>query len=256
VERLVRGRREEEQFLLGLRRDCGVCLNGYFWSAFVDVYARGGDYRGAESVLYKVLEEARAEYNVRRASHPNNRRLGPPLAVPPLSVYISFFLACHKLILRMDVHPSIKSEAANRAWLRWKEMCIHSVAPYVVAYVQGVVNVKVPVPLKWSSLISCPHRAEDCGYTIRSRPLPSSFSTFAIYCPSTVRCVTWSLGPSPSSTRQHLPPSRSTFWMQRYGSIEVSGASRYSFQSRTSAWYCGCCHRCSTCMARGPWTTK
>ena len=117
-----------------LRRDNGVRSNGHFWSALVDVYARGGDYRGAESVLDELLEVSRAEFDVRRATHPNNTRLGPPIAVPPLSAYTSFFSACHKLIARTDVHPSIKSDAANRAWSRWKEMRIHSVAPDVMAY--------------------------------------------------------------------------------------------------------------------------
>jgi pentatricopeptide repeat protein len=117
-----------------LRRDNNVRSNEYFWSALVDVYARVGDYRGAESVLDEMLEESRTEYEVRKASHPNNKRLGPPIAVPPLSAYTSFFAACYKLISRPDVHASIKSDAANRAWSRWKEMRIHSVAPDVMAY--------------------------------------------------------------------------------------------------------------------------
>jgi pentatricopeptide repeat protein len=127
-----------------LRRDNGVSSNGYFWSALVDVYARGGDYRGAEAVLDELIEASRAEYDeVRRrgggTSGPNNggrfgRGTPPPIAVPPLSAYTSFFSACHKLISRSDVHPSIKSDAANRAWSRWKEMRIHSVAPDVMAY--------------------------------------------------------------------------------------------------------------------------
>lgn len=117
-----------------LRRDNGVRSNGYFWSALVDVYARAGDFRGAESVLDEMLEASRAEYDARKALHPDNKRLEPPIAVPPLSAYTSFFAACHKLISRNDVHPSIKSDAASRAWSRWKEMRIHSVAPDVMAY--------------------------------------------------------------------------------------------------------------------------
>ena len=117
-----------------LRRDNGVRSNGYFWSALVDVYARDGDYRGAESVLDELVDESRAEYEIRRSANPNNRRLGPPVVVPPLSAYTSFYSACYKLVSRSDVHPSIKSDAANRAWSRWKEMRIHSVAPDVMAY--------------------------------------------------------------------------------------------------------------------------
>jgi pentatricopeptide repeat protein len=111
-----------------------VRSNGYFWSALVDVYARDGDYRGAESVLDELVDESRAEYEIRRSANPNNRRLGPPVVVPPLSAYTSFYSACYKLVSRSDVHPSIKSDAANRAWSRWKEMRIHSVAPDVMAY--------------------------------------------------------------------------------------------------------------------------
>jgi len=118
----------------GLRRDGGVRSNGHFWSALVDVYARDGDYRGAESVLDELVDESRAEYEMRRSANPNNRRLGPPVVVPPLSAYTSFYSACYKLVSRSDVHPSIKSDAANRAWSRWKEMRIHSVAPDVMAY--------------------------------------------------------------------------------------------------------------------------
>jgi pentatricopeptide repeat protein len=94
-----------------LRRDNDVRSNEYFWSALVDVYARVGDYRGAESVLDEMLEESRTEYEERKASHPNNKRLGPPIAIPPLSAYTSFFAACYKLISRPDVHASIKSDS-------------------------------------------------------------------------------------------------------------------------------------------------
>ena len=89
-----------------LRRDNGVRSNGYFWSALVDVYARDGDYRGAESVLNELVDESRAESEVRRSANPNNRRLGPPVAMPLLSAYTSFFSACYKLVSRTDVHPS------------------------------------------------------------------------------------------------------------------------------------------------------
>jgi hypothetical protein len=87
-----------------------------------------------KSVLDEMLEASRAEYDARRALHPNNKRLGLPIAVPPLSAYTSFFAACHKLISRNDVHPSVKSDAGSRAWSRWKEMRIHSVAPDAMAY--------------------------------------------------------------------------------------------------------------------------
>ena len=103
-----------------LRRDNGVRSNGYcFWSALV---------------LDEMLEASRAEYDAQKALHPDNKRLEPPIAVPPLSAYTSFFAVCHKLISMNDIHPSIKSDAASRAWSRWKEMPIHSVVSDVMAY--------------------------------------------------------------------------------------------------------------------------
>ena len=85
-----------------LRRDNGVRSNGYFWSELVNIYARAGDFRGAESVLDKMLEASCAEYNARKALRPDNKRLKPPIAVPPLSAYTSFFAACHKLIVMIE----------------------------------------------------------------------------------------------------------------------------------------------------------
>lgn len=128
-----------------LRREHGVASNGYFWSALVDVHARSGDYRGAEGVLDEMLEETRREHGewMARAERESGgdgltmRRMEKerePIAIPPLAAYTSFFSACHKLISRTDVHPSIKSDAADRAWSRWKEMRIHSVPPDVMAY--------------------------------------------------------------------------------------------------------------------------
>ena len=122
-----------------MRKEDGVRSNAYFWSAFVDVYARSGDYRGAEIVLDEMLEETKMEYetwgeknNAKRGSI--HQKVEKPIAIPPLPAYTSFFSACYKLISRVDVHPSIKADASKRAWARWKEMRIHSVAPDVMAY--------------------------------------------------------------------------------------------------------------------------
>lgn len=117
-----------------MRKEDGVRSNAYFWSAFVDVYARSGDYRGAEVVLDEMLEESKMEYETLKANAKNNEKIEQPIAIPPLPAYTSFFSACYKLISRVDVHPSIKADASKRAWARWKEMRIHSVAPDVMAY--------------------------------------------------------------------------------------------------------------------------
>lgn len=122
-----------------MRKEDGVRSNGYFWSALVDVYARSGDYRGAENVLDEMLEETKMEHDQWEAANSNindkrNTKVEKPITIPPLPAYTSFFSACHKLISRPDVHPSIKSDASSRAWARWKEMRIHSVPPDVMAY--------------------------------------------------------------------------------------------------------------------------
>ncbi len=125
-----------------LRRQHNVSSNEYFWSALVDIYARVGDYRGAEMVLDEMLDESKLEYNEMLKMDQNEKsttetdmeKRTMPISIPPLPAYTSFFSACYKLISRTDVHPSIKSDAANRAWARWKEMRIHSVAPDVMAY--------------------------------------------------------------------------------------------------------------------------
>lgn len=117
-----------------IRREHDVPSNEYFWSALVDIYARAGDYRGAEMVLDEMLEESRMEYEHQKSTTKKTEKRILPISIPPLPAYTSFFSACYKLISRSDVHPSIKSDAANRAWARWKEMRIHSVAPDVMAY--------------------------------------------------------------------------------------------------------------------------
>jgi len=118
-----------------MRKEDGVRSNAYFWSALVDVYARSGDYRGAEIVLDEMLEETKMEYETwEGASRIDQQKMEKPIAIPPLPAYTSFFSACYKLISRVDVHPSIKADASKRAWARWKEMRIHSVAPDVMAY--------------------------------------------------------------------------------------------------------------------------
>lgn len=126
-----------------IRKQYTVSSNEYYWSALVDIYARVGDYRGAENVLDEMLMESRVEYDdeKRRRVNPTKKttkgsreKQSTPISIPPLPAYTSFFSACYKLISRVDVHPSIKSDAANRAWSRWKEMRIHSVAPDVMAY--------------------------------------------------------------------------------------------------------------------------
>lgn len=115
-----------------MRKEDGVRSNAYFWSALVDVYARSGDYRGAEVVLDEMLDETKLEYETWKATA--DTTVEKPISVPPLPAYTSFFSACYKLVSRVDVHPSIKADASKRAWARWKEMRIHGVAPDVMAY--------------------------------------------------------------------------------------------------------------------------
>ena len=120
-----------------LRKQAGVRSNEYFWSSFVDVYARSGDYRGAENVLDEMLEASELECNDRERYGQRDtadEKISGPIAIPPLPAYTSFFSACYKLVSRPDVHASVKSDAAKRAWSRWKEMRIHGVAPDVMAY--------------------------------------------------------------------------------------------------------------------------
>lgn len=120
-----------------MRQGEDVRSNEYFWSALVDVYARSGDYLGAERVLDEMLEETQREYDEEMKAY-NDTKMGiqvtKPIAIPPLPAYTSFFSSCYKLVARPEVHPSIKSDAANRAWDRWKEMRIHSVPPDEMAY--------------------------------------------------------------------------------------------------------------------------
>lgn len=120
-----------------MRQGDGVRTNEYFWSALVDVYARSGDYLGAENVLNDMLVETKREYEQEMSAHndTNDRsKLIQPIAIPPLAAYTSFFSSCYKLVSRPDVHPSIKADASKRAWNRWKEMRIHSVPPDEMAY--------------------------------------------------------------------------------------------------------------------------
>ncbi|KAL7550433.1 hypothetical protein ACHAWF_016005 [Thalassiosira exigua] len=130
------GRRMDE-----VRRERGVRSNAHYWSAMVDVYARAGDFRGAEEVLDEMLEVTQKEHELfggNRVGEINGDAGGDegfgPIPIPPLAAYTSFFAACYKLVSRPDAHSSIKNEAADRAWARWKEMRIHSVAPDIMAF--------------------------------------------------------------------------------------------------------------------------
>lgn len=129
----------EARKLNEMRKSDGVQSNEYFWSALVDVYARSGDYLGAEHVLDEMLEETKKEYEQQMSAYMNHKnanreKIPKPIAIPPLPAYTSFFSSCYKLIARPDVHPSIKADAAKRAWNRWKEMRICSVPPDAMAY--------------------------------------------------------------------------------------------------------------------------
>ena len=130
----------EARELNELRKEYNIRSNEYYWSAFVDVYARSGDYRGAERVLDEMLEESKLEYEDEQHTYAKNdgvdtpKVAARPLSIPPLPAYTSFFSSCYKLISRSDVHQSIKADAANRAWERWKEMRIHSIPPDVMSY--------------------------------------------------------------------------------------------------------------------------
>lgn len=119
-----------------MRGAAKVRSEAYFWSALVDVYARSGDYRGAEAVLDEMLQESQSEHDEWKVRNRDGvgDKAPPPIAIPPLAAYTSFFSSCYKLISRADVHPSVKNDASKRAWQRWKEMRIHSVPPDVMAY--------------------------------------------------------------------------------------------------------------------------
>lgn len=120
-----------------MRQSDGVRSNEYFWSALVDVYARSGDYLGAERVLDEMLEETQKEYEEELRAYNDTKmktEVKKPILIPPLPAYTSFLSSCYKLVARTDVHPSIKSDAAKRAWERWKEMRINSVPPDEMAY--------------------------------------------------------------------------------------------------------------------------
>ena len=120
-----------------MRQTDNIRSNEYFWSALVDVYARSGDYLGAENVLDEMLEETKKEYELEMSKYNDIRdkaKVTKPIVIPPLPAYTSFLSSCYKLVARPDVHPSIKSDASTRAWERWKEMRIHSVSPDEMAY--------------------------------------------------------------------------------------------------------------------------
>jgi pentatricopeptide repeat protein len=94
-----------------MRQGDKVRSNEYFWSALVDVYARSGDYLGAERVLDEMLEESKREYEEEMAFYNDSKgheKVAKPILMPPLAAYTSFFSSCYKLVARTDVHPSIK----------------------------------------------------------------------------------------------------------------------------------------------------
>jgi pentatricopeptide repeat protein len=94
---------KEARRIMKLMKDNSHPISAYSYSILVDVYSRGGDFRGAD----EVISEMRFE-NIE----------------PTLAAYTSLLKGCYKAIIKGAIPQSIKAEAGVLAWDRWREMRI------------------------------------------------------------------------------------------------------------------------------------
>lgn len=102
---------KEARRIMKLMEENGETVDAYIYSILIDIYAKQGDYRGADSVLSEMRFEG---------------------LEPTLAAYTSLIAACYKVINKASIPQSIKAEAGNLAWDRWKELRINDLEPDVM----------------------------------------------------------------------------------------------------------------------------
>lgn len=103
----------EARRVMKMMQENKITVDSYIYSILVDIHAKAGDFRGADNVLNEMRYEG---------------------IEPTLPAYTSMLAACYKLVNNVTTPRAIKSEAAELAWNRWKELKIIGLQPDVLCY--------------------------------------------------------------------------------------------------------------------------
>lgn len=104
---------KEARRIMKMMEENGHPPGSYAYSILVDIYAKRGDFRGADEVISEMVYES---------------------VEPTLAAYTSLLAACYKAINTAEMPQSIKAEAGTLAWERWKELRINGLDADVMAY--------------------------------------------------------------------------------------------------------------------------
>lgn len=104
---------KEARRVMKMMVDNGQPFDEYIYSILIDIFAKMGDFRGADEVLSEMRFEGIA---------------------PTLPAYTSLLASCFKVINTAAMPQQIKAEAGNLAWDRWKELRINGLEPDVMAF--------------------------------------------------------------------------------------------------------------------------
>ena len=103
----------EARRIIQMMKDNGLSPDVYIYSILIDVYAKSGDFRGADEVLSEMQFEG---------------------IEPGLPAYTSLLAGCYKVVNTGSMPQKIKAEAGSLAWERWKESIINGLKPDVMMY--------------------------------------------------------------------------------------------------------------------------
>ena len=104
---------KEARRIMKMMEENGFSPGPYAYSILINIHGKKGDFRGADEVLSEMKYE-----NVE----------------PTLAAYTSLLAACYKVINTPSMPQSIKAEAGDLGWERWKDMRISGIDADVMAY--------------------------------------------------------------------------------------------------------------------------
>jgi pentatricopeptide repeat protein len=104
---------KEARRIFRLMQENQITPTSYSWSILVDVHSKTGDFLGCDKVMREMLVEG---------------------VKPTLPAYTSLLAACYKVCNSGTIPKSVRAEAGQLGWSKWKEMRILGVDPDVMAY--------------------------------------------------------------------------------------------------------------------------
>lgn len=103
----------EARRIMKMMHENKVDIDAYIYSILIDIYAKQGDFRGADDIFSEMRYEG---------------------IDPSLPAFTSLLAACYKLVNNATTPRAIKKEAGDLAWNRWKELKIIGLEPDVLCY--------------------------------------------------------------------------------------------------------------------------